>query len=58
MALPHGIERRPRYQILPRILLGQRGTIVRRGETGLDFTNKIRAGGDIEFVPASDPPKK
>ena len=40
------------------ILLGQRGTIVRRGETGLDFTNKIRAGGDIEFVPASDPPKK
>jgi carbamate kinase len=40
------------------ILLGQRGTIVRRGETGLDFTNKIRAGGDIEFVPAGDPPKK
>ena len=40
-----------------RSLLGQRGTIVRRGESGLDFTNKISASGDIEFTPASSAPK-
>lgn len=40
------------------ILLGHRGTIVRRGESGLDFTNKISDGGNIEFAPAGDPPKK
>ncbi|MEY4598209.1 MAG: hypothetical protein RLZZ445_1006 [Pseudomonadota bacterium] len=39
------------------ILLGQRGTIVRRGESGLDFTNKISAGGDIEFTPERSAPK-
>jgi hypothetical protein len=40
------------------ILLGHRGTIVRRGESGLDFTDKIRASGNIEFAPAGDSPKK
>jgi carbamate kinase len=40
------------------ILLGQRGTIVRRSENALDFSNKISDTGNIEFAPASDPPKK
>jgi carbamate kinase len=40
------------------ILLGHRGTIVRRGESGLDFTDKISASGNIEFAPAGDSPKK
>jgi len=45
------------------ILLGQRGTIVRRGETttgesNLDFTSKISGSGDIEFKPAAESPKK
>lgn len=39
------------------ILLGQRGTLVRRGESGLDFTNPLGGSGDIEFTPA-DAPKK
>lgn len=40
------------------ILLGQRGTLVRRGESGLDFTNPLGGSGDIEFTPAAEPPKK
>ncbi len=45
------------------ILLGQRGTIVRRGdgkpgESNLDFTSKVSANGNIEFTPAAEPPKK
>lgn len=40
------------------ILLGQRGTIVRRGVSALDFGNKISSAGNIEFAPAGDPPKK
>lgn len=45
------------------ILLGQRGTIVRRGESkpgesNLDFTSKISGSGDIDFTPATEPPKQ
>lgn len=40
------------------ILLGLRGTLVRRGENALDFSNKADAGGNIDFAPAGDTPKK
>jgi len=40
------------------ILLGLRGTIVRRGENALDFSNKPAATGDIEFAPSGAASKK
>lgn len=42
------------------ILLGQRGTIVRKSGSALDFASKdgaIPASGDIEFMPSATPPK-
>ncbi len=39
------------------ILLGQRGTRVRRPESTLDFTNLVAGSGAIDFVPGTDTPK-
>jgi len=40
------------------ILLGHCGTIVRRGENVLDFSEKPGGGDTIDFAPAGDVPKK
>ena len=40
------------------ILLGHCGTIVRRGESTLDFSENPVGGGTIDFAPSGDAPKK